>query len=110
MKEILEQLNLNSQRVWDCDGADAQGEFLKLHKMLKEQVETDCLFLFEAVAALVDNDQISAKGERSKGDTLLKDWLRELRKNAELEDYETLKQRFFEVVGAEQWIDLDLED
>lgn len=75
----------------------------------KKQLEYDCLFLYEAVAALIDNDQISKNGERSKGDTLLKDWLRELRKKAGLEDDDKLKQRFFEVVGEENWVELEEE-
>lgn len=73
----------------------------------KKQLEYDCLFLYEAVTELIRNNQISDTGEYSKGDTLLKDWLRELRQKAGLEDDNKLKERFFEVVGKENWVELE---
>lgn len=109
MKKILERLKLNSERVWDCQGADPKAEFSAIHAMMKEQVEADCLFLYEALSALIQNDQISATGERSKGDTLLKDWLKELRENAGLQDQNYLKKRFFEKVGKEFWSNIEIE-
>ena len=46
-------------------------------------------------------------GEIDKFDSLIKDWLNELRKQADLESYADMKAAFIEEVGIEQWMEPD---
>lgn len=68
---------------------------------------TDTLFLFEIYMDLVDNDRLSEHGEYSKSCTLIKDWLRELLKKAEITDILQLRDEFNKIIGEELWGDQD---